>query len=92
MDLSLRSIINIIKTSNYNLKKHITTMNNSLWWMYCGLKSTIIIIVLLSRLYIYVTLVSRYTFWQLSIENNKDVHKDVHYQVKHRLYMPLTSS
>ena len=76
MDLSLRSIISMIKTSNYNLKKHISTMN----------------IVLLSPRYIHVTLVSRYTFWQLSIENNKDVHKDVHYQVKHRLYMPWTSS
>ena len=30
MDLSLRSVISIIKTSNYNLKKHISTMNCTL--------------------------------------------------------------
>ena len=31
-------------------------------------------------------------FWQLSIDHNMDVHKDVRYQVKHRLYMPWTPS
>ena len=34
------------------------------------------------------TLVSEYPFCQLSINLNMDVHKDVHYQVKHRWYMP----
>ena len=29
--------------------------------------------------YSQVTLVSRYPFWQLSIDHNMDVHKDVHY-------------
>ena len=28
----------------------------------------------------WVTLVSGYPFWQLSIDHNMDVHKDVHYQ------------
>ena len=32
------------------------------------------------------TLVSIYPFWQLSIDHNR---KDVHYQVKHRLYNAL---
>ena len=32
-----------------------------------------------------------YPFLQLSIDRNMDVHKDVHYQVKHRLYIPWTS-
>ena len=40
----------------------------------------------------HVTLVSGYPFRQLSIDHNMDVHKDVHYQVKHRLYMLWTSS
>ena len=31
-------------------------------------------------------------FWQLSLDHNMDVHKGVHYQVKHRLYMPWTPS
>ena len=31
----------------------------------------------------------RILFWQLSINHNMDVHKDVHYQVKHRLYICL---
>ena len=31
-------------------------------------------------------------FWQLSFDHNMDVHKGVHYQVKHRLYMPWTPS
>ena len=32
-------------------------------------------------------------FWQLSINHNLDVYKDVQvYQVKHRLYMPWTPS
>ena len=35
----------------------------------------------------------RIPFWQLSINYNMDVHKDVQvYQVKHRLYMPWTPS
>ena len=42
--------------------------------------------------YSQVTLVSRCPFWQLAIDHNMDVHNDVHYQVKHRLYMPWTSS
>ena len=42
--------------------------------------------------YSQVTLVSRCPFWQLSIDHNMDVHNDVHYQVKHRWYMPWTSS
>ena len=29
---------------------------------------------------------------KLSIDLNMDVHKDAHYQVKHRLYMPWTPS
>ena len=36
--------------------------------------------------YSHVTLVSTYPFWQLSIEHNMDVYKDVHYQVKHIAY------
>ena len=32
----------------------------------------------------------RIPFRQLSIDYNMDVHKDVHYQVKHRLYTPWT--
>ena len=40
-----------------------------------------------------VTLVSRYPFWQLSINHNMDVpDKDVHYPVRYRLYMPWTPS
>ena len=35
-------------------------------------------------------MVSEYPFWQLSIDHNMDIHKDVHYQVKQRLYMPWT--
>ena len=31
-------------------------------------------------------------FWQLSIGHNMDVHKDVHYQVKQRLYTAWTPS
>ena len=42
--------------------------------------------------YSQVTLVNRCPFWQLSIDHNMDVHNDVHYQVKHRWYMPWTSS
>ena len=35
----------------------------------------------------------RIPFWQLSINHNMHVHKDVQvYQVKHRLYMPWTPS
>ena len=38
-----------------------------------------------------VTLVSRYPFWQLSINHNMDVpDKVVHYPVGYRLYMPWT--
>ena len=32
----------------------------------------------------------RMPFWQLKIEHNIYVHKDVHYHVKHRLHMPWT--
>ena len=39
-----------------------------------------------------VTQVGECPFWQLSINHNMDIHKDVHYQVKHTLYMPWTSS
>ena len=46
----------------------------------------------LSPRYSQVTLVRGYPFWQLSIDNNVDVHKDVYYQVKNRLYMPWTPS
>ena len=46
----------------------------------------------LSPRYGHVTLISGYPFWQLSIDHNMNVHKDVHYQVKNRLYMPWTSS
>ena len=42
--------------------------------------------------YSQVTLVSRCPFWQLSIDHNMDLHNDVHYQVKHRWYIPWTSS
>ena len=38
------------------------------------------------------TLVSGYPLWHLSIDDNMDVHKDVRYQVKHRLHMPWTPS
>ena len=31
-----------------------------------------------------------YPFWQLSIDHNINVHKDVHYQIKHTLYMSWT--
>ena len=34
----------------------------------------------------------RQPFWQLSIDYNMDVNKDVHYQVKRRLFMPWTPS
>ena len=40
--------------------------------------------------YNQVTLVHGCPFWQLSVDHNMDVHKDVHYQVKHRLYTPWT--
>ena len=42
--------------------------------------------------YSQVTLVSGCPFWQLAIDHNMDVRNDVHYQVKHRWYMPWTSS
>ena len=47
----------------------------------------------LSPQYSHVTLVSGHPFltavnWPINME----VHKDVHYQVKHRLYMPWTPS
>ena len=66
MNLSLQSI----KTNNWsadNLKK--TRQLNELYNK-------------LSRQYSQVTLVSRCFFWQLSIEHNMDVHKDVRYQVQ----------
>ena len=44
-------------------------------------------VVHLSVRYSHATLLSGYRYWQLSIDHNMDVHKDVHYQVKHRLYM-----
>ena len=34
----------------------------------------------------------RIPFWQLSIDHSVDVHKGVHYEVKHRLYMPWKTS
>ena len=40
--------------------------------------------------YSQVTLVSGYPFWQLSFDHNMDVHKDVHFQLRHRLYMLST--
>ena len=40
--------------------------------------------------YNQVTLVSGCPFWQLSVDHNMDVHKDVHYQVKHRLYTAIS--
>ena len=48
----------------------------------------------LASRYSQVTLVSGYPFWQFLIDHNKGVLKDVHHQVKHRLYryMPWTSS
>ena len=42
--------------------------------------------------YSQVTRVSGYPLWQLSIDHNMDVHKAVHYQVKHRLHVPWTAS
>ena len=50
-------------------------------------------VVHLSPQYSHVTLVSGHPFltavnWPINME----VHKDVHYQVKHRLYMPWTPS
>ena len=77
MDLSLQSI----KTNNWSAdycKKLVTSMS-------CTLASR----------YSQVTLVSGYPFWQFLIDHNKGVSarlKDVHHQVKHRLYMPWTSS
>ena len=47
-------------------------------------------VVHLNLWYSQVTLVSGYPFWQLPIYHNMDVQKDVHYQVKHRLYIPWT--
>ena len=38
------------------------------------------------------SVVSGYPFWQLQIDYNMDVHKDVHYQVTHRLYMTYTDT
>ena len=67
-----------IKTNNWS---RITSKNTSPQW-----------VVHLSLQYSQVTLVSEYPFWQLSIDHNMDVHKDVQYQIKHRLYMPWTSS
>ena len=67
MDLSLQSI----KTNNWsadNFKKHNTSMSCT--------------IILLSPQYSQVILVSGYPFWQLSIDHNTDVHKDVRYQVQ----------
>ena len=61
--------------------QRITSKNTSPQW-----------VVHLSLRYSQVTLVSEYPFWQLSIDHNMDVHKDVQYQIKHRLYMPWTSS
>ena len=46
----------------------------------------------LSQRFSQVTSGSGYPFWQLSIDNNMDVSKDVYYQVKHRLYMLWTPS
>ena len=46
----------------------------------------------LSSRYNQVTVVSGYPFWQLQIDYNMDVHKDVHYQVTHRLYMTYTDT
>ena len=40
----------------------------------------------------FTTLVCGYPSWQLSIDHNMDVYKDVQYQVKHRLYMSWTPS
>ena len=45
----------------------------------------------LSPQYSQVTLVGGYPFWQLSIDHNMYVYKDVHYQVKHRLNIPWTT-
>ena len=49
-------------------------------------------VVHLSPQWTHVTLFCGYPFWQLSIDDNINVHKDVHYQVKHRLHMPWTAS
>ena len=35
----------------------------------------------MSPQYSHVTLVSRYPFWQPSVDRNMDVHEDIHYQV-----------
>ena len=43
----------------------------------------------LSPRYVHLTPVGGYSFWQLSVDHNIDVHKDVHYQV-HKLLMPWT--
>ena len=64
MDLSLQSI----KTNHWsvdNLKKHVTSMNDTGQWIPGGF---------------------------LTAVNRQDVHKEVHYQVKHRLYIPWTPS
>ena len=42
--------------------------------------------------YSQVTLISGYPFWQFLIDHNMNVHKDVYYPVKHRLYMSWTPS
>jgi len=50
------------------------------------------LVVHLSPRYNQVTVVSGNPFWQLQIDYSMDVHKDVHYQVKHRLYMTWTDT
>ena len=54
-----------IKTKNWSVDNFKTHHLNEL--LYFSLR------------YSQVTLVSRYPFWQLSIDHNMDVHKDVHY-------------
>ena len=47
----------------------------------------------MSLQYSHVTLVSRYPFWQPSVDHNMEVHEDVHYQVNTDcIIMPLTRS
>ena len=65
-----------IKTNNWsadNFKK-----NTSPQW-----------VVQLSPQYSQVILVSRYPFWQLSIDHNMDVHKNVRYQVQTQIVYAL---
>ena len=58
-----------------------------LWYFWSGQ-----LVVHLSPRYNQVTVVSGNPFRQLQIDYSVDVHKDFHYQVKHRLYVTWTDT